>query len=86
MKSNKMQHLISSIVHVNAHYSKVGAQVKINNFKFCLNIHSHAPNEGLLHWKRSRIEVCLALNLPIEKIQFCVLLVKFDPSSETQLF
>ena len=39
-----------------------------------------------LHWKRSKIEVCIALNLCFEKIHFWVLLVKFDPSSETQLF
>ena len=68
-----------------AHCSKGVAKVKINVLKFWLNIHFPVPNEGL-RWKRSKIEVCIALNLRIEKIHFWVLLVKFDPSSETQLF
>ena len=68
-----------------AHCSKGGAKVKINVFKFWLNIHSPVPNEGI-HWKRSKIEVCIALNLRVEKIHFWVLLIKFDPSSENQLF
>ena len=68
-----------------AHCSQGGAKVKINVFKFWLNIHSPLPNEGL-HWKRSKIEVCVALNLCFEQIHFWVLLVKSDPSSENQLF
>ena len=71
--------------HSTAHCSKGGAKVKINVFKFWLNMHIAVPNEGL-HWKRSKIEVCIALNLCFGKIHFWVLLVKFDPSSDTQLF
>ena len=69
------------IVCTSAHCSKGGAKVKINVFKFWLDMHSPVPNEGL-HWKRSKIDVCIALNLLIEKIHFWVLLVKFDSSSE----